>query len=293
MQNVPCQYHNKIIGMAAFEKAQEVEFERVRVIGRNALKKGTRSAWSEFVNKDNPYEARYGESWRDKIPGSFGVTSIKVLVDHVINEGNRLFADTRFANTWVIYHDALSQWWEKSTQEYIASRGFKDRQWKSNAETDKVISKYYVGKLMGDSPECMPLDSSLFSDQIENVAELVVGTALLEGDERFTMATPNKAWTTMVAAWGMLKSDRIIQDIDRFVPALDAIIAAEGAYVSDKDLRNGHRRLMRRLVRGGAPVQGSDGVSTAARLQKGLEEAKKSWEGMTAAYLEKLKGAKV
>ena len=105
-----------------------------------------------------------------------------------------------------------------------------------------MIAKHYVGKLMGDSPKLMPLDSSLFSDQIENVAKLVVATASLEEEERFTMATPDKAWTTMVAAWGMLKSDRIVQDIDRFVPALDSIIAAEGAYVSDKDLRNGHRR---------------------------------------------------
>ena len=74
------------------------------------------------------------------------------------------------------------------------------------------------------------------------------------------------------------------------VPALDAIIGVEGAYVSDHDLCNGHRRLMRRLVRGGKPVQGADGVSTAARLEKGLEEAKKSWEGMTAKYREKVKG---
>ena len=280
----PCRYRNKVIGMAAFAKAQEAEFERVRVLGRNALNKGTRSVWSEFVRESNPYEARYGDEWRHKMPRSFGVTSVKVLVDHVIDEGNRLFADTRFANTWCIYHDALAQWWEVATQQYIASRGFRDRQWRSNAETDKVISKYYVGKLMGDSPELMPLDSSLFSDQIENVARLVVGTSSLAEEERYTMATPNKAWTTMVAAWTMLKSDRIIQDVDRFVPALNAIIAAEGAYVADKDLRNGHRRLMRRLVRGGVPVQGAGGVSTAARLAKGLEEAKKSWEGLTAKY---------
>ncbi len=146
---------------------------------------------------------------------------------------------------------------------------------------------------MGDSPELMPLDSSLFSDQIENVAKLVVGTASLEAEERFTMATPDKAWTTMVAAWSMLSSDRIVADIDRFVPALDSIIAAEGAYVSDKDLRNGHRRLMRRLVRGGEPVQGANRVSTAARLQKGLDEAKKSWEGMTGAYMGMVDGGVV
>jgi len=61
----------------------------------------------EFVKAANPYEARYGESWRTKIPGRFSVTSIKELVDWVIDEGNRLFADTRFAKTWMIYHDAL------------------------------------------------------------------------------------------------------------------------------------------------------------------------------------------
>ena len=57
------------------------------------------------------------------------MTSIKELIDHVIDEGNRVFADTRYARTWVIYHDALPQWWETAAQEHIASRGFADRQW--------------------------------------------------------------------------------------------------------------------------------------------------------------------
>ena len=30
----------------------------------------------------------------------------------------------------MIYHDRLSQWWEKECQEYIKDRGFGDRQWK-------------------------------------------------------------------------------------------------------------------------------------------------------------------
>ena len=107
---------------------------------------------------------------------------------------------------------------------------------------------------MGDSPELMPLDSSLFSDHIENVAKLVVYTAKLPEEERYTMGTPDKAWRTMVAAWSQLSPERIIEDVSRFRGVLDKIIAAEGAYVADQDLRNGHRRLMRRLVRGGAPV---------------------------------------
>ena len=138
---------------------------------------------------------------------------------------------------------------------------------------------------MGDSPELMPLDSSLFSDHIENVAKLVVYTASLPEEERYTMGTPDKAWRTMVAAWSQLSAERIIEDVTRFSGVIDKIIAAEGAYVADQDLRNGHRRLMRRLVRGGAPVGEGDSATTAARLAKGLEELKKSWEGMTDKYL--------
>ena len=50
------------------------------------------------------------------------------------------------------------------------------------------------------------------------------------------MATPNQAWRTMVAAWEMVPEERIVADVRRFVRALDAIITAEGAYVSDFDL---------------------------------------------------------
>ena len=38
---------------------------------------------------------------------------------HVIEEGNRLFADTPYADTWVIYHDAFSQWWSNGVQDWM------------------------------------------------------------------------------------------------------------------------------------------------------------------------------
>ncbi len=54
-----------------------------------------------------------------------------------------------------------------------------------------------------------------------------------------------------------------------------------GTYVSDHDLRNGHRRLMRRLVRGGA-VQNNARAATAERVNQGLSAVMESWEGITA-----------
>ena len=68
-----------------------------------------------------------------------------------------IFTGTDLATLLVIYHDALPQWWEAGAQAHLAARGFADR-------------RYYKEKFMGDSPELMPLDSLLFSDLIEAVA---------------------------------------------------------------------------------------------------------------------------
>ena len=57
--------------------------------------KSTKGVWYDHCDPGkNPYESRYGASWRDHLPAKFATTSIKVLIDHVIEEGNRLFADT-------------------------------------------------------------------------------------------------------------------------------------------------------------------------------------------------------
>jgi len=42
-------------------------------------------------------------------------------MDHIIAEGNCIFADTDRKDTWMIYHDHLKIWWEKESQEYLKS----------------------------------------------------------------------------------------------------------------------------------------------------------------------------
>ena len=228
-------------------------------------------------------QSRFGPNWRDHLPAKFDMVSIKELIDHVIDEGNRLFADTRFAKTWLIYHDALPQWWEKGAQDHIRARGFEHRQWRARGDTNNHVAAHYRGRLMGDSPELMPLDSSLFGDLIETVARLVVSTKHLGDGERFSMATPDLAWRTITAAWELVRPERIVEDIARFETALEAIIAAEGAYVDEYDLRVGHRATMQRLVRGGAIRGVSEGqAATEAIVEAALAEAMASWEGLTA-----------
>lgn len=223
------------------------------------------------------------------LPAKFGFVSVKDLIDHAIDEGNRLFAGTRFATTWVIYHDALSQWWEKGeggAQEYLASRGFAHRQWRARGATNDLVAPHYRNCLMGDSPELMPLDSSLFGDLIQKVAWLVVTTGHMEGDDRYTMGTPDEAWRAMVDAWDLVPEERIRQDIGRFPSALKTIIAAKGAYVKDCDLRDGHRRAMQAVVRGGAlrnrrGVRAGERAAAEAKIEAGIQAALLSWEGIS------------
>ena len=210
--------------------------------------------------------------------------SIIDLIDHTISEGNRLFADTRFRDTWLIYHDALPQWWESAAQEYIASLGFGDRQWRARGATNELVASHYRHRLMGDSPELMPLDSSLFGDLIQKVAWLVVSTKEETSNAKYSMATPDATWQTMVDAWEFIPEARILQDIGRFRSALEAIIAADGCYVKELDLRNGHRKVMQRVVRGRALRDGNNEgkAATTATVEKAIRDAAASWKGISA-----------
>ena len=127
-------------------------------------------------------------------------------------------------------------------------------------ETNSKLTKYYIDKLMGDSPELMPLDSSLFNDLIEMIARHVCSTfhvphrekgADVTSTSKYSMATPADAWRCMSTIVMQLPSERIIQDIDKWAKAIDMIIGEDGCIVPDLDLRNGHRKASARIARGG------------------------------------------
>ena len=86
----------------------------------------------------------------------------------------------------------LPQWWEKEAQEYLASHpkgDFRVRQWRFQGETNRKVSKYYRDSTAGDSPELMPLDSSLFNDLIEGVHRAVCSTSHRKMDGSHTCST--------------------------------------------------------------------------------------------------------
>lgn len=144
----PLRYRRKVVGITHWEDALAALEERARKMGqenREKVKdpktKSKPSVWYDYAYEPHPYQAHFGESWRKHLPKSFGLTSIKELIDHTIEERNRLFKGTAHEHAWKIYHDALPQWWEKGAQDYIRSRGFADRQCRASGLTNKLIAK--------------------------------------------------------------------------------------------------------------------------------------------------------
>eukprot|EP00968_Pinguiococcus_pyrenoidosus_P003987 scaffold264_cov317-Pinguiococcus_pyrenoidosus.AAC.1 len=65
------------------------------------------------------------------------------------------------------------------------------------------VAKVYRGKLVGDSPELMPLDNSLFRDFEVAVGDFVQQTLHLDEDDdmKYSMSTPKRAWNCLLRVW--------------------------------------------------------------------------------------------
>jgi hypothetical protein len=238
----------KMLGVAAYEKAVKGEVDAA------ASKKG--GAWAK-VRKPTTLEGSdsgylkggrwfllHGTSWEDKISDFLKLVCVTKLIDHIISEGDIAFAHTPFASTWVIGHDALSQFTEKGAQAYLLAKGFgPDRQLGPKGETNE--GSRYSKRAVGDSPELMCLDSNLLADVVYGLGQNCAATwQLLPGNPlKFSMGTPAEVSSSLRRTWQVCPtSERIVQDISRFPAALEKIIAAEGAYVPELDKRSGRRQ---------------------------------------------------
>jgi hypothetical protein len=183
-------------------------------------------------------------------------------MDHAMAEGNRIWAGTGREDTWMMYHDALSVWWEKESQDYLKSlpcpiegnpnRTWYDRQIKICGENNDKVSNRYKNCLPGDSPELMPLDCHLFADLQEGAAKNVAITYHIKATDedvalKYSFATPAKVYESLqrTIAAGCPSPKRISEDIKRiFEETLGRIVEAEGCYIEDdskKIVRSGVR----------------------------------------------------
>jgi hypothetical protein len=235
----------KMLGVAAYEKAVQKE------VDATATKKG---CWAQYrpdaAQASDPryleggrYFLRYGDAWRDKIDDHLKLVCVTRLIDHIIGACDEAFRDTPYASTYVIAHDALSQFTEARAQAYLLSKGFGPARL-LGPSGDTNAGTRYATRAVGDSPELMPCDSNLFADYSRGIKMHRAATWDLPVDDprKFKFGTPAEVASTMRRVWQVCPtSERIVQDINRFPEALDKIIAAEGAYVPELDKRTGRR----------------------------------------------------
>ena len=233
---VPLNYTGRqVVGVNRYKQLKQAEMDRVKNLG---------GIWGK---PGNGYEERYGPDWEQylelKMRGPLKVCCITELIKHVVDESTRIYAGSLYKDSFLIFHDGLSAWWEKGAQDYLHSLGFRDRQLKCLDPTN--IDNRYRNKVVGDSPEiCRGLDSHGFADLKVSVNYHTALSSVYDYDDirRFNTGTPQETWSSTARCWTVEPtSERIIEDITRLRAICQKIVDVGGAIVPDENLRHGRR----------------------------------------------------
>jgi hypothetical protein len=144
---------------------------------------------------DNPYKSMYGDEWNVEILKTAHFNKVKCIaemVEHIVDKTREIMKDTKYENYFYFYHDALSQMTCRKTTAWMIMTGYINH-WilpSSGVNSGTIYAKHPPG----DSPEFMPLDTSLFGDAHACVNRHVMITeALSESDvNKFSLATPRR-----------------------------------------------------------------------------------------------------
>jgi hypothetical protein len=219
---------------------------------------------TDYRKAENPYQARYGDAWKSKIKEAIkGKVCITDFVKHMMEETDRMMADTVHCEDWMVYHDALSLMTDNSCREWMKTQTIRGKtyyeRWvlPENGLNDTAELKLYKGRPVGNSPEMMPWDCSLNKDILDSMNRHVLITKdLPEEDERkFSLSTParidscirrlvfpSSAILTSGIDIGVPSAKRIAQDVLKcFGQNILDIIAAQGATVQGLGDRKGVR----------------------------------------------------
>ena len=189
---------------------------------------------------DNPYKSLYGEElWLEKIKlckqlSPYG--DIRDLVRHIVTV-------TKAAGKKYFYHDALYLMTCKKTMEWMKKEGYLDMWIRPQAglfEDDDELKRFW-GRVVGNSPELMPLDKRLNKDIHEAVNQHYVLTNDLPKDDprRFGLETPRQVARSYARIWdpdtGVAPSpERIAHDfLLVFEDALPRIVEGKGICLDD------------------------------------------------------------
>ena len=181
-----------------------------------------------------------GDGWREAVlkkvgSGDHALICVTNLMQHTIDQGNKLFHGTQYADTWLINSDRLATWWEKEAQDYLRERGFFDRQVRAWGDTNADFWRYFQS-VVGDRPELCALDFHLFEDLDYSIGQNIINTSWLPvGDpRRYDDGTPAQLSSAMRRTWADNPTGaRIVEDISRYPLIIDKIIEYKGGVVPD------------------------------------------------------------
>ena len=211
----------------------------------------------------NPYMARYGDNWEERIKEAADLAKyccVKDLVLFINEETKKIFSGTTFASNYFFYHDALTQMTDKKCVAWMEAQGIykhwikpelgcNNEIWGNRKNGKYVKSTRYAKRPVGNSPELNPLDNSCFRDTRVNLSLNVAATWHLEkGDSRkFSLATPQEITKSLEKLWhpshGVCPSSaRILEDIKRIPNSCLLIAKNGGKIVPGLCNRNSHRQ---------------------------------------------------
>ena len=175
------------------------------------------------------------------------------LICFMVDEAEKLMKGSVHEEDLYIVHDALVLMTAKETINWMKEKGYLYR-WliPLNGLQDGTP---YVGHPVGNSPEFMPFDHILNRDILQSLRfHCVLSHAIIDGKETteeerklcFSFSTPRKIARGLKRLWdskiGTPSSERIFQDVDLTLKALEIVYCENRAAVEGIADRNGHRR---------------------------------------------------
>ena len=167
------------------------------------------------------------------------------MVQFMYDETAKLF-DDESGKGFHIYHDALIYLTHKSCQNKLEDLGIKDTF--IGPVLDCNVGTVYEGRNVGNSPEMMPLDCSLFADVSHVLSVHCAITSSITKDSKykaakFSMATPKDVQSAVNRLWPEMfqNTTRIRDDILKVLSSMKTIISHKGAMVNGIGDRKGRR----------------------------------------------------
>ena len=240
--------HLRGVKMAPFEYTKRL------VVGFATYEKEVKPVLAKLMAQQSvPFDAIYSHGTHDlRLTAEARVNKthccVKELIDHCVKEGNRIYFGTKHEKSWLLYHDALSSWWEGGSLQYLKEIGMYSRCVKLDYDPrrpqDEAIPASWRNRLPGDSPECSPCDSHSFAYLEDHMKANVHATyTMLDDDERkFKSGTPSELSRTLRRVWDVIPtSEQIIKDILHLPVAWEMIRKSKGTIVESLNNRRGRR----------------------------------------------------